>query len=116
MDGEAMCRYAMHDYPQHYACLECRLAFKGEWDRGEGYDGDRRCPHCAQPALAMGLDFKAPRKRNVGQWRKLALVVESGRRFASCGCNGPGRRPRTLADAKAEARDRTRSGPSRRRR
>jgi hypothetical protein len=38
----------------------------------------------------------------VRQWRKVGLMVERGLLFHSCGCSGPGPRPRTLGDAQSE--------------
>ena len=93
-----MCRYSDHQYPEHFVCVSCRVSCKGEFDQP---GAERRCPHCAVPMIAMGLDFKAPRKDATLQWRKLALLVADGVRFSSCGCGGPGPRPRTFAAAKA---------------
>lgn len=109
---QVMCRYLTHQYPQHFACLSCLVAFKGDRFGGDT-DGSRRCPSCAAPALAMGRDFKPPRKQATTQWRKLELLVGAGVRFDSCGCGGPGKRPRTLADAKREDSDRRRAAQSR---
>jgi hypothetical protein len=50
----------------------------------------------------LGRDLKAPRRNDIGQWRKIALLWRHGIRFDSCGCGGPGWRPRTLAEAKAQ--------------
>lgn len=92
-----MCRYAIHpNYRTHFACFSCRKAWKA-------YEAEV-CPSCAGPAIRMGNDFHAPRKGNVNQWRKLELLHAQGVHFESrCGCDGPGRRPRTLADAKRVA-------------
>lgn len=60
------------------------------------------CPRCGDLMVDLGRDFHAPRRRNVGQWRKVELLVARNVRFDSCGCTGPGARPRTLADAKTE--------------
>jgi hypothetical protein len=51
--------------------------------------------------IDLGYDFRVPRRADTNQWRKVALLVENGIRFRSCGCCGPGYRPRTLAEAKA---------------
>lgn len=65
----------------------------------------------------LGRDFHAPRHADVREWRKVALLVDAcavagaravdplarkWRLFDSCGCNGPGPRPRTLADAQTQ--------------
>lgn len=54
----------------------------------------------------VGRDFKAPRRANTAQWRKIEMLVEAGIEFDSCGCSGPGYRPRTLSDAKTEMKQR----------
>lgn len=50
----------------------------------------------------VGKDFHAPRRADRAQWRKVGLLVDEGLLFDSCGCSGPGSRPRTLADAKTQ--------------
>lgn len=55
--------------------------------------------------IDAGRDFKAPRKSNTSQWEKVTKLIAAGITFDSCGCTGPGYRPRTLADAKADLRD-----------
>lgn len=103
-----MCRYAMNPYKTHWACPPCRRTGKHpDWV-------SPRCPACDRPMADLGRDFHAPRRRDAGQWRKVELLVAAGIRFASCGCTGPGGRPRTLADAKRELLLRGR-GPGRRR-
>lgn len=93
-----MCRYALHSAKTHYACLSCRFTAKHPgW-----LDGQPRCPHCAEPMVDMGKDFKAPRHLAVAQWRKVRLLAAAGLTFDSCGCRGPGPRPRTLAEAKTQ--------------
>ncbi|MCL4683107.1 MAG: hypothetical protein KJZ92_17800 [Rhodocyclaceae bacterium] len=46
----------------------------------------------------MGLDFHRPRKSDDREWRKIEALVARGVHFSSCGCSGPGFRPRRLAD------------------
>ncbi len=108
-----MCRYGYHHYKEHFACFECRKAFKRHeslafWDKPEGRGskgswrliscGLARCPECRRPMTAMGLDFQAPRQVDRKQWRKVEILARHGIRYTSCGCNGPGPRPRTLAE------------------
>jgi hypothetical protein len=97
-----MCRYAgPHgcEYKTHYACLACRYTAKHHWT---SKDAGPHCPHCRARMDHLGMDFKAPRRRNSNQWRKVAMLIEAGIRFHSCGCHGPGARPRTLSDAKSQ--------------
>lgn len=101
-----MCRYSMFSSVRtHFACVADRRCAKHPiW-------AAPRCPDCGQLMVQMGRDFHAPRRDNRRQWRKLELLVAAGLRavdpryrtdgplFDSCGCGGPGPRPRTLADA-----------------
>lgn len=91
-----MCRYAMGAYKQHFVCVPCRFAAKGL----DSWQEESRCPHCQQDMVAMGRDFKPPRKKSNNQWKKIAVLVQHGALFVSCGCRGPGHRPKTFADAK----------------
>jgi hypothetical protein len=54
----------------------------------------------------MGRDFHPPRRANLTQWRKIELLVQANLLFHSCGCSGPGARPRSLADATSQLRRR----------
>jgi hypothetical protein len=92
-----MCRYMFERYREHWACLRCRRSVKAEryWPQ--------TCRECRQPMLRMGQDFHAPRRADRRQWLKLEILAgEYGQLFFSCGCTGPGPRPRTLADAKSQ--------------
>lgn len=94
-----MCRYSVPKgsrYKTHYACVTCRYTAKEE------RYATLPCPHCRAPMVDAGRDFKAPRRGNVGQWRKVAVLLDADIRFDSCGCRGPGPRPRTLADARTQ--------------
>ena len=51
----------------HKICAPCRYITK--YAPGP-------CPHCGQALVSMGKNFKAPRRDNEAQWRKLQLVVE----------------------------------------
>ena len=108
-----MCRYSMFSRIRtHFACVACRRSAKHPQNAAP------RCPDCRQPMVELGRDFHAPRRGNLAQWRKIALLVAAGRRavdpryrqdgplFDSCGCGGPGPRPATLSDAKTLLRRR----------
>lgn len=86
------CRYAVHSYKQHWACFVCRKAFK------YAQVVDQTCPQCGRKMIPMGLDFKAPPKNNLAQWRKVELLHLAGIHFSSSGWTGPGMRPKTLRD------------------
>ncbi len=70
------------NYKQHFACFACRKAFKAGnefvYDGAGGYA--RRvvaCPDCGEPMRAMGLLFRAPRRRAVKAWRRLEELARS---------------------------------------
>jgi|GEM_PF-2621205 len=60
-----------------HACFSCRKSFK----RAHTEDETAVCPNCANPLAEMGRSFKAPRKNNVKQWKKVQLLWEAGYRF-----------------------------------
>jgi hypothetical protein len=90
-----MCRYMFDPYLTHWVCVADRRSFKAIWQAPI-------CPDCSTPMLDVGKDFHAPRRADLRQWRKVGLLVERGLLFHSCGCSGPGPRPRTLADAQSQ--------------
>lgn len=105
-----MCRYAFHNYRDHFACFDCRKAFKywqsTEVDR-KTFEGRQKrrhiprqivCPECSQPMVDMGLDFKAPPSSDTHAWRILAALYEHGFTFHSCGCSVGFTPPRTLRE------------------
>lgn len=99
-----MCRYAFTNYKSHFACLACRKAFKrrhkAEVDPG-GDDQPARCPQCGLLMADMGLDFAPPSMSDTKAWTALAALFEVGETFHSCGCGGPGYRPRAPAELAA---------------
>ena len=95
-----MCRYATTHYKKHYACFACRKAFKRRNQADIDPSGDphpARCPDCALLMADMGLDFAPPKLRDVQAWAAAAALYELGESFHSCGCGGPGYRPRDPA-------------------
>ena len=100
-----MCRYMYQQYSCHWACFNCRKAFKAwsAWTMPaitEHSKVVRVCPECAGPLYDLGQDFKPPRKLAVSQWKKIELLFDDGVTFHSCGCTGPGPRPKTYSEAK----------------
>ncbi len=88
-----MCRYGMHTYKSRLVCLACRSSFK----KASGPASGDRCPRCRAVMVNAGRDLAVPRRRDSAGWRTLEAVLRSGLDFHSCGCGGPGFRPRTLA-------------------
>ena len=49
--------------------------------------------------IDMGLDFKAPRKKDVEAWKVLEILAQNGFTFDGCGCYvGSSKPPRTLRE------------------
>jgi DNA-directed RNA polymerase subunit RPC12/RpoP len=110
-----VCRYAYAGpYKDRYACFACRKAFKRRKPDDlpapmrPSTDATKptivRCPDCGQPMHNMGMDFKAPRRADVRQWRKVQILFTHGFTFHSCGC-GPGLRPVALREVPAFLND-----------
>jgi hypothetical protein len=99
-----MCRYATPGpYRDHYACFACRKSFK--WPHDPRVDPSKlpepKCPDCGGPMEPMGLDFKAPPRDHLKQWKKARVLADHGFRYTSCGCSGPGLRPEEQRDVEA---------------
>ena len=60
-----------------HACFDCR---KG-WKLAEEAAG--KCPQCAGPLRWMGRAFKAPKKIDLEQWKKVEALWRAGFRFLS---------------------------------
>lgn len=105
-----MCRYAWHNYRDHFACFDCGKAFKyWQWEpvdeekftqkqRLEHVPREIVCPDCKQPMIDMGLDFKAPKKTDANAWEILKALVDHGFTFHSCGCYVGFTPPKTLRE------------------
>jgi hypothetical protein len=106
-----MCRYAWHNYRDHFACFDCRKTFKiWQWEDCEKSEWKFKkrlhhvprevlCPDCGQSMVDMGLDFKAPHKDNREAWQILAILFDYGFDFHGCGCDAGGFvPPRTLGE------------------
>lgn len=96
-----MCRYGMSTYKPHFACFSCRKTFKRRLlnDVIEGYSNrtelvPAKCPQCGELMADMGLDFEAPKKKDIKAWKHMANLYHVGQTFHSCGCSGPGYIPR----------------------
>jgi hypothetical protein len=97
-----MCRYAIHDdYKAHYACFACRKAFKRR-NKADvnpaGPERPARCPQCGLLMANLGLDFQPPPRTAEKEWAVVASLWTVGITFHSCGCGGPGYRPRNSKD------------------
>ncbi|MBX7539655.1 hypothetical protein [Qipengyuania sphaerica] len=62
-------------YLTAHACFDCRKS----WKLSE--ESEATCPDCGEEAHYMGRSFKAPKKSDVKQWRKVELLWLAGFRF-----------------------------------
>ena len=96
--------YRTRYHKQHFACFQCRKAFKRRWPsdylaRGDLDNRPFACPQCGQPMNDMGVDFKAPPRNARRQWLKVAVLYSYDIRFDwdEVTGKGPGPRPATLS-------------------
>ena len=40
-----------------------------------------KCPNCGGQSYFMGIDFKAPKKRNAKAWQEVQVFIESGKTY-----------------------------------
>ena len=95
-----MCRYGMTNYKPHYACFNCRKTFKRRLlidieDSDNFQLKEAKCPDCGNLMAHIGMDFKAPKKDDVKEWRHIERLYSVDITFHSCGCSGPGYIPNT---------------------
>lgn len=107
-----MCRNSMNPYKTSYVCVPCRHVAQFHYTYGTD---PYRCPHCRDSLTFAGSDFHAPRKRDDNGWSAVASVLASGKNYHSCGCTGPGYRPRTKAQVRQDANQRPFPSPNRKR-
>lgn len=68
-------------YNMAFACLECRKSFKREFDLAKDCPSELTCPECSGIAHNFGRHFKAPKRSDLKQWKKIAFLFEHGFRF-----------------------------------
>ena len=69
-------------YNMSFVCLVCYKSFKRECGRlPSDYPNALPCPDCGGPAHNFGRHFKAPKKTDRKQWRKVRFLFEHGFRF-----------------------------------
>jgi hypothetical protein len=76
-----------------FACFDCRKVFKQKYRRWKEV---LKCPDCGRPMAWMGRAFRAPRRENTKQWRKVELLARNGFTFWSY----VGRRPKSVGEAR----------------
>jgi len=61
-----------------YVCLQCRSVFKR---RDKSNDDKKICPNCGAFAYRYDTRFRAPKKTDDAQWKKVQFLFEHGFRF-----------------------------------
>ncbi|MFF3575772.1 hypothetical protein [Streptomyces mirabilis] len=54
--------------------------------------------------INAGFDLAVPRRRDKSAWEALEATLRAGLTFHSCGCGGPGYRPRSTAEVRERRR------------
>jgi DNA-directed RNA polymerase subunit RPC12/RpoP len=87
--------------PLQYACFVCRKSFKrpqfsgarsrfmtSEQAAGQQRESERfanshqyKCPDCGGQAYFIGIDFKAPKRSDVKEWREVEQFIRSGKLY-----------------------------------
>jgi len=81
-------------YLTAHACFRCRCSFKLKWTYSDQREAP--CPNCRRPLAWMGRRFRAPKRSDIRQWKKVEALWNAGIRFSIC--NGPDRMPETLGE------------------
>lgn len=89
-------------HKQHFACFDCRKAFKQPGSETSGVEAERPfpCPQCGRPMAVVGRDFQAPPQRAEKQW----LLVETLHSFGVVFEPGT-TMPRTMPKSSREVED-----------
>lgn len=66
-----------YPYLSAHACFSCQKSFKLSCDK------EHICPQCGETVYLMGRAFKAPKRRDDEQWRKVQKLYALGFRFYS---------------------------------
>jgi hypothetical protein len=61
-----------------YTCFDCRCSFKRAAEKDVL---SRKCPTCGGKSIRMDVRFRAPKKSDDKQWKKVRFLVEHGFNF-----------------------------------
>jgi predicted RNA-binding Zn-ribbon protein involved in translation (DUF1610 family) len=75
--------HSSYPYLGAHACFNCQKSFK------LSYEKDHVCPQCGLIIYRMGRAFKAPKRGDHEQWRKVQKLYASGFRFHCYGGDYP---------------------------
>lgn len=59
---------------------------------------EEKCPECGKLMADLGLDFKAPKKDKIKEWKIIKGLLRTGKAFYSCGCDAIGYVPKNKKD------------------
>ena len=88
-----------------YACLACKTAHKrAAHGCNSGFPLEMECPNCQGAMYNLGRHFKAPKKSDTEQWKKVAFLIDHGFFFQKIRPDSNGNEsvpyPKTLDEAK----------------
>jgi len=82
------------EYLVAYACFSCCCSFK----HAPSETQKAVCPNCGETMVSMGRSFKAPRKNNTKQWKKVQRLWEAGYRFPTNSSQDAADYPKRLSE------------------
>jgi hypothetical protein len=93
------------EYAMSFACFTCKTAHKRHFDGAPcDYPNTMECPICKNTTFNLGRHFKAPKKSDSAQWKKVEFLVDHGFLFQKIRLDKNGYEsvpyPDTLAEAK----------------
>lgn len=83
------------EYLIAHACFPCRKSFKMLPEESKN---NHKCPDCGGPVYEMGRSFKAPKKTDIKQWKKVYGLYIEGFRFFGSGFHTSEKLPENLSD------------------
>ena len=86
-------------YLMQFACFDCRKAFKQPAAFPKRIPEERHiCPQCGAEMVEMGRNFRAPKRDDLEQWKKVEALVRAGFSFHSVNSYRTGRYPERLSE------------------
>jgi len=86
------------NYSNHWVCIKCCSSYKCKWNLSpiawRGFKKDKAydfgpgpsCPSCGRKGIAAGHDFRAPKKSNKKEWKRIIKMLQHGIKF-NAGCD-----------------------------
>ena len=72
-------KYIGPEYAMSFACFTCRTAQKRHFEADPcDYPNTMECPICKDQMINLGRHFKAPKKSDLNQWKKVKYLVNHG--------------------------------------